>query len=54
MMRHLNDAGTEAICSELDVSAKHLAVILHRARSRLHTALAPHGLGTRAALPTHG
>lgn len=32
---------TEAVCRELDVSANHLGVMLHRARTRLRSAVAP-------------
>jgi len=44
MMRNVMDADTDDICSELGVTANHLAVMLHRARQRLRTALQPHGL----------
>lgn len=54
MMRNWMDAETEDICSELGVTANHLAVMLHRARHKLRASLATQWLGARAALPSHG
>jgi RNA polymerase sigma-70 factor (ECF subfamily) len=50
LMRNWMEAETEDICSELGVTANHLAVILHRARQRLRGALRIHGLSTGTAL----
>lgn len=44
LMRNWMEAETEDICSELGVTANHLAVILHRARQRLRGALRTHWL----------
>lgn len=50
LMRNWMDAETEDICSELGVTAGHLAVILHRARHRLRDALRTHWLPAGTAL----
>ncbi|MFT3956470.1 MAG: sigma-70 family RNA polymerase sigma factor [Piscinibacter sp.] len=50
VMRNWMEAETEDICSELGVTANHLAVILHRARQRLRGALRIHALPTGTAL----
>jgi RNA polymerase sigma-70 factor (ECF subfamily) len=50
LMRNWMDAETEDICSELGVTAGHLAVILHRARQRLRDALRMHWVPAGAAL----
>ena len=50
LMRNWMEAETEDICSELGVTANHLAVILHRARQRLRGALRPHALPARPTL----
>lgn len=44
LMRNWMEAETADICSELGVTANHLAVILHRARQRLRGALRTHAL----------
>lgn len=54
MMRYGGEAETDDICRELGVTANHLAVMLHRARTRLRASLAPAGFGSHAALPSHG
>lgn len=50
LMRNWMEAETEDICSELGVTANHLAVILHRARQRLRGALRTHWLPAGTAL----
>jgi RNA polymerase sigma-70 factor, ECF subfamily len=50
LMRNWMEAETEDICSELGVTANHLAVILHRARQRLRGSLRTHWLPTGTAL----
>jgi len=50
LMRNWMDADTEDICSELGVTANHLAVILHRARQRLRGSLRTHWLPMGTAL----
>ena len=49
-MRNWMEAETEDICSELGVTANHLAVILHRARQRLRGSLRTHWLPAGTAL----
>jgi RNA polymerase sigma-70 factor, ECF subfamily len=50
LMRNWMEAETEDICSELGVTANHLAVILHRARQRLRGSLRTHWLPAGTAL----
>jgi RNA polymerase sigma-70 factor, ECF subfamily len=53
VMRNWMEAETEDICSELGVTANHLAVMLHRARNRLRSSLQTHWLPAGTAMASH-
>ena len=51
MLRNWMDKDTDDICTELGVTANHLAVMLHRARRRLRESLQPAGCRRPPAAP---
>lgn len=53
VMRNWMEAETEDICSELGVTANHLAVMLHRARNRLRSSLQTHWRPAGTAVASH-
>jgi RNA polymerase sigma-70 factor (ECF subfamily) len=49
MMREFLDLETEAICTELNMTANHCSVLIYRARLRLRTCLSEKGLSSEDA-----
>ncbi len=49
MMREFLDLDTDAICSELQMTANHCSVLMYRARLRLRTCLSEKGLSSEDA-----
>jgi len=49
MMREFLDLDTDAICSELQMTANHCSVLIYRARLRLRTCLSEKGLSSEDA-----
>ncbi|CAB3702801.1 hypothetical protein LMG27174_03764 [Paraburkholderia rhynchosiae] len=49
MMREFLDLETDAICSELQMTANHCSVLIYRARLRLRTCLSEKGLSSEDA-----